>query len=86
MSEVQSNYVFGQSSISPTAVNGTCSGSGAPFYIGLVGDSYGFSTQANYGVYARAVNGAINYAGYFDGEVYVVGSVTTMAGNVLASD
>lgn len=86
LSEVQSNYVFGQSSISPTAVNGTCSGNGAPFYIGLVGDSYGFSTQANYGVYARAVNGAINYAGYFDGEVYVVGSVTTMAGNVLASD
>jgi hypothetical protein len=48
---------------------------------GLYGRSITVSTGTNYGVYATAVNGASgNYAGFFDGNVTVTGTLTKGGG------
>ncbi len=46
-----------------------------------INDSYGttgwaYGINNNYGIYGYATGGAINYAGYFDGNVHIVGTLT----------
>lgn len=54
--------------------------------------NYGVLTQANgpstvnYGIYASASAGTSNYAGYFQGNVHVTGTLTIPGGTVTASD
>jgi len=40
----------------------------------------------NYGIHAIAANGGLNYAGYFDGDVYVNGGANSGTGYLTASD
>lgn len=57
------------------ASNGS-SGSATGNQYGLYGVADGISSVGtNYGVYGNAINGAINYAGYFDGNVKTTGSL-----------
>ena len=52
---------------------------------GLKGDAFG-STGTNYGVYGSASGGALNYAGFFDGDVFVNGGANSGTGYLIASD
>lgn len=53
---------------SAIGVIGISSGSGVNY--GLAGSAYGVNST-NYGVYGQATGGTINWAGYFDGNIYV---------------
>jgi hypothetical protein len=61
-------------------VYGTAYGSHGAINHGLYGSATGSTTNFNYGVYGVARNGAVNYAGYFDGEVVVTGLLTGTSG------
>jgi hypothetical protein len=50
---------------------------------GVYGYAYGSGTTnyvRNYGIYGRAISGDVNYAGYFDGDVTVTGTLSKGSG------
>jgi hypothetical protein len=50
---------------------------------GLYGAAVGIDADINYGVYACALGGLDNYAGYFDGDVNVIGYLSKGSGSFL---
>lgn len=54
---------------------------------GVVGNSMGTGTGYNIGVYGQAANAAgLNYAGFFQGDVFTTGGSTSGSGYLVASD
>jgi len=76
-------YVGAIGEVLPTGSNtyfglrGNCAG-GSGTNCGVRGDADG--TGTNYGVYGVATSGATNWAGYFDGDVRVVGNLDSSLG------
>lgn len=65
-------------------VKGTANGSAITNY-GFKSEAFGPATT-NYGIYAEASGGTTNYAGYFDGNVHITGTLTGGGGNWSVTD
>jgi hypothetical protein len=72
-------------SIGVSGTSYTATGTGS--YTGVKGTATGANTGTNIGVYGSASEGSINYAGYFDGDVYIKNliSLPKPTGNVTAN-
>lgn len=61
-------------------VNAAATGNGSGYAAAMYATVNGTGTGIKYGIYASASGSGTKYAGYFDGNVYVSGSVTATAG------
>jgi hypothetical protein len=61
-------------------VNAAATGNGSGYAAAIYATVNGTGTGTKYGIYASASGSGTKYAGYFDGNVYVSGSVTANAG------
>jgi hypothetical protein len=53
---------------------------------GVIGNAQGTSPGYNFGVFGQAANAAVNFAGYFQGDVYTTGGTNSIAGYLSGSD
>ncbi|OFX58342.1 MAG: hypothetical protein A2046_14820 [Bacteroidetes bacterium GWA2_30_7] len=78
---VSNNYgvgVYGKGGFIGVKAQSNTSTSGSNY--GVYTTSTGTSTGINYGIYSRAIGGATNWAGWFEGDVYVNGTLSKSAG------
>lgn len=62
-------------------VQGRTTATGTGFNVGVRGSAVGTSqSNTNYGIYGSASNGGTNFAGYFDGNVQINGSLSKSGG------
>jgi len=68
-------YAVAQGAGSLYGVRGVANSLGASPQYGVFGEAMGSGTGAHYGIYGRATGGGTLWAGYFDGNTYVDGSL-----------
>jgi hypothetical protein len=75
-------FGFAQNNLSNNfGVSGLCQGLGTGFNIRVVGQALGTSgATTNYGIFGFAANGGTDYAGFFQGDVNVTGTLSKAGG------